>query len=93
MSRRINWLLALIFAALLSGACLLDGPLIEEHSFERVQADSLQDAIKAEVVQARFARAAQAICGENAAWVDVGSGVVQCTTKRGFKTQIAKVQP
>lgn len=93
MSSAINWLLALILAALLSSAWLLDRPLIDDHSSERAQADSLQDAIKAEAVQARFAKAAQAICGSNAAWADLGNGAVQCLTHRGHKTTVAQVQP
>ena len=44
--------------------------------------------------QARFARAAQALCGgENAAWDLLDDGSVQCRTKRGHKTVTAQVQP
>lgn len=89
MSRTINWLLAMALVALL--ACV--GPTIDDHSLERAQADSLQDSIKAEAVQARFERAAQAICGSNAAWLDLGGGTIQCLTHRGYKTTVAQVQP
>lgn len=89
MSRVINWLLALALVALLAGV----GPAIDDHSAERAQADSLQDSIKAEAAQARFAKAAQAICGDNAAWLDLGGGAVQCLTHRGRKTIVAQVQP
>lgn len=96
-----DWALAVVISLALSGvigavlfaAVHFGSALIADHSAERAQADSLQDAIQAEAAQARFAKAAQAICGPNAAWADVGAGVVQCTTKRGFKTQIARVQP
>lgn len=94
MTRLINWLLVSGIALVLSSAYLLDGPLtLDDHSFERAQADSLQDSIAAEGRQARFAKAAQAICGSNAAWLDLGGGTVQCLTHRGYKTTTAQVQP
>jgi len=40
----------------------------------------------------RFARAAAALCGENAAWELLADGAVQCRTKRGHKTITAQVQ-
>jgi hypothetical protein len=39
---------------------------------------------------ARFEKAAQAMCGDNAGWTKLENGSVQCLTKRGHKTQ--KVQ-
>lgn len=91
MNSAVNWLLALIFAALLSGAWLLDAPT--DHHATRAQAAAVTDATRAAQAQARFARATKKICGENAAWSEVRTGIVQCTTKRGFKTMIARVQP
>lgn len=42
----------------------------------------------------RFARAAQAMCGANAAWAETGTkGEVVCKTKRGHKTITAQVTP
>ena len=42
--------------------------------------------------QARFARAAQAVCGANASWAETGTmGEVVCKTKRGHKTITAEV--
>lgn len=42
----------------------------------------------------RFARAAQAMCGANAAWAETGTkGEVVCRTKRGHKTITAQVTP
>ena len=42
----------------------------------------------------RFARAAQKLCGANAAWSETGTkGEVVCKTKRGYKTITAQVQP
>lgn len=41
----------------------------------------------------KFTRAAQAVCGLNASWDDLGDGLVQCRTKRGAKTRVAQVQP
>lgn len=36
--------------------------------------------------QLRFEKAAQAMCGSEAAWADLGNGSVQCMTKHGRKT-------
>ena len=42
----------------------------------------------------RFARAAQAVCGPNAAWSETThKGQIVCKTKRGHKTITAQVQP
>ena len=41
----------------------------------------------------RFAKAATALCGQNAAWELLADGSVQCRTKRGAKTITAQVQP
>jgi hypothetical protein len=42
----------------------------------------------------RFARAAQAVCGANAAWSETThKGQIVCKTKRGHKTVTAQVQP
>lgn len=42
----------------------------------------------------RFARAAQAVCGPNAAWSETThQGQIVCKTKRGYKTVTAQVQP
>lgn len=55
---------------------------------------SLQDARAAATAEERFDRAAQAMCGENAAYrMTDQPGVVQCFTHRGAKTITAKVQP
>lgn len=83
--RALNVLLATLIAAVLSTSYLLDGPT--DHSAEHAQAAALDDAIKTEAAQARFARAGAAICGENAAVMDLGDGTIQCLTKRGYKTR------
>lgn len=59
------------------------GPKLDE-----IQATT-QDALAAQKDaqrRARFEQAAQAICGENAGWVELGGGEIQCKTKRGHKT-------
>jgi hypothetical protein len=51
---------------------------------------ALADAIKSEAAQERYQRAAAALCGsENAIAKDLGGGVIQCFTKRGYRTQRA----
>lgn len=82
--RILNTLLAvLVTAAWLYLAANLDA--------EAEQGDTRHQAgLSAEL---RFARAAAALCGENAAWELLGDGSVQCKTKRGHKTITAQVQP
>lgn len=82
-------LLLLCFVGLLAFV----GPALDDHSAERAQADSLNDAVKAEQAKERFARAAAQTCG-NAGWVEVGDGAIQCITRiGGRKALVAKVQP
>ena len=59
------------------------GPTLDDHSAEH---DTAKDAIKQLKEVERFEAAAQAICGQNAAWTDIGNGVIQCLTKRGKPT-------
>ena len=80
----IAWALAFAFVLGWVGP-ELDGP--SDHSTEIATAADLQDAIKAEAKRARFARAAAQICGENAGWTLTPDNALQCTTKRGHKTQ------
>jgi Flp pilus assembly protein TadG len=88
MNHLINWGLAVAVAAVLSTGYLLDGP-----SDHQAAMDAAADAKATQAeqrAQARFERAAQAMCGENAGWTKLENGSVQCFTKRGHKTQ--KVQ-
>lgn len=90
--RAINWALAALLALLLSSAYLLDGPT--DHSTERASAQALEDAARADAQRLRFEAAAQRACGgPNAAWMLLLDGAVQCATKRGHKTIVARVQP
>ena len=88
MNNIINWTMAVAVAVVLSTAYLLDGP-------SEIQAaiDAAADAKATQAeqrAQARFEKAAQAMCGENAGWTKLENGSVQCFTKQGRKTQ--KVQ-
>lgn len=87
----INWWAAALLALLLSAAHLLDGP--EGLGGAVDQALDVQDAVKMEAERRHFETAAQALCGPNAAWADLGGGTVQCRTKRGHKTIVAQVTP
>jgi hypothetical protein len=82
--RAINWALAALIAAILSCSYLLDGP--SDHSAEHAQALALKDAQKQEAADERFAQAAAAMCGPNAAAKDLGDSTVQCYTHKGRKT-------
>lgn len=81
--RAINWMLATLIAAIMSTSYLLDGP--DDRSAEMAQSLSLQDAQRTEAAEHRFAKAAAAVCGPNAAAADLGNGMVQCYTHKGKK--------
>jgi hypothetical protein len=88
MNHAINWTLAVATALVLSTAYLLDGP-----SDHQAAIDAAADAKATQTeqrAQARFEKAAQQMCGDNAGWKLLENGAVQCFTKRGHKTQ--KVQ-
>jgi hypothetical protein len=88
MNHLINWTLAALTALILSTAYLLDGP-----SDHQAAIDAAADAKATQAeqrAQARFEKAAQQMCGENAGWKLLENGSVQCFTKRGHKTR--KVQ-
>lgn len=82
--RAINWGLALIISVLLGSLYRLDGPT--DHNIEMAQAADLQAAIQAEAAEARFAKAAAALCGPNAGYALLPDGAMQCYTHKGRKT-------
>ena len=89
MNHAINWTLAVAVAVVLSTAYLLDGP-----SDHQAAMDAAADAKATQAeqrAQARFERAAQAMCGENSGWTKLENGSVQCFTKTGHKTQKVKL--
>lgn len=92
---------ALIFCAVLALVSLyalmawLDDPT--DHHAEMAQAADLQAAIHAEAAQARFDRAAAAMCG-NAGWVLQADDSVRCVPRKGHSQRIVvayakQVQP
>lgn len=95
-NRLTNWLLAAIICLLLGATWHLDGP--SDARAEWDQSTALQDAIKSEAAQARFARAAAQMCG-NADWAQDATGAVHCqvrqlrTRSASKGTQLAQVQP
>jgi hypothetical protein len=88
MNHAINWTLAIATALVLSTAYLLDGPSDHQAAMDAASDAKATQAEKR--AQARFEKAAQAMCGDNAGWTQLENGAVQCLTKRGHKTQ--KVQ-
>ena len=90
MNTLINWTLAGLTALVLSTAYLLDGPTDHQAAIDTAAAE--RDAQRAAVAEAKFARAAQSMCGENAGWQLRADGAVQCLTKRGHKTSVAVVR-
>lgn len=90
MTRLIEWLIVCLIALVLASSWLLDGP--SEIDAMRATAASRQDAQQAADILIRFADAASKVCGgENAAYTLIDASTVQCSTKRGYKTIIAKV--
>lgn len=88
MNNIINWTLAALTALILSTAYLLDGPSDHQAAIDAAADAKATQREKAQ--QARFEKAAQSMCGNNAGWQLLENGTVQCFTKRGHKTQ--KVQ-
>jgi hypothetical protein len=88
MNHAINWTLAALTALILSTAYLLDGP--SDHQAAIDAASDAKATQREQAALARFEKAAQAMCGENAGWTQLENGAVQCFNKTGRKTQ--KVQ-
>jgi hypothetical protein len=88
MNHAINWGLAALTALVLSTAYLLDGP--SDHQAAIDAAADAKATQREQAALARFEKAAQQMCGDNAGWKLLENGAVQCFTKRGHKTQ--KVQ-
>lgn len=82
--------LILLTLALASLLCYV-GPSLDDHRGESPVPDSVIAEHQAEI---RMLRAAIEMCGgENAVAKDLGNGSIQCLTKRGQKTIVAKVAP
>ena len=88
--RLINWSIAGLIALVMSAAYLLDGPSDLQAAADT--AASVRQAERQAQVAARFERAAQAACGENAGWQLRADGAVQCLTKRGHRTAVVAVR-
>jgi len=88
MNHLIKWTLAALTALILSTAYLLDGP--SDHQAAMDAASDAKATQREQAQQARFEKAAQAMCGDNAGWTKLENGAVQCFNKTGHKTQ--KVQ-
>jgi uncharacterized low-complexity protein len=91
MSHITTYAVTALVALGLSSAYLLDGPSELQAAIDTAAA--ARQAQQQAQAQARFDRAAQAVCGENAGWQLRADGAVQCFTKRGHKTITARVQP
>lgn len=85
------WLAGITLALVIGCAHYLDD--IPDHRAEWDQAVDLQAAIVASIDQQKFDRAAQALCGPQAAWAQMPDGAVQCSTKYGKPTITVRVSP
>lgn len=91
-ARAIPWIAGIALAIALSAlGPALDG--IDDHHAEWAQADDLQAALIRATDEKRFAQAAQAMCGPQAAWEQLHDGSVQCRTKYGRPTVKVTVSP
>lgn len=84
--RALGAALLLLFLAIVLSAL---GPGIDDLSAARDQAADRKAAMVQAQHRARYEAAAQQLCGDNAAWMQLEAGVIQCYTKRGHKTHQA----
>lgn len=77
-----------IGAVVIALALAYVGPRLDEATAVHEDAISAQQAAQQ---RARFERAAQAMCGENAGWRELDDGRVACFTKRGHKTMVGSL--
>jgi hypothetical protein len=87
MNRVTTYAVTALVALGMSSAYLLDGPSELQAAIDTAAA--ARQAQQQAQAQARFDRAAQAVCGENAGWQLRADGAVQCLTKKGHKTIVA----
>ena len=63
------------------------GTTIDDHSAEQDMADDLEAAERQASADATYQRQVQRLCGDNAGWMELHDGAIQCTTKRGTPTR------
>ena len=75
-----------ILAGALAVTLAFGGAMLDDHSTDFDVARDLEDAqAKAKATQVYEAKVQQ-LCGENAGWMQLENGVIQCYTHRGAKT-------
>jgi hypothetical protein len=82
MKHSTTWILVAMFLITLGYI----GPAIDGYTFYQNQA-SMFESVRA------FHQAARQQCGENAGWVDLGDGWVQCYLHTGQKSKIVQLHP
>jgi hypothetical protein len=63
------------------------GPSLDDNGAEFDQAADIEAAQHDASAQARYDAAVQRLCGENAAYMELADGAIQCKTKRGMPTR------
>jgi len=63
------------------------GPALDDHRAEFDTAADIEAAQHQASAQARYDAAVQRLCGENAAYMELAVGEIQCTDKRGTPTR------
>lgn len=91
-STTLNWLMAGAIVVLIGLMQHLDDGIADRHA-EWQEAVDLQVAINQAIEQKKFDRAAQALCGPQAAWDQLADGSVMCRTKYGRPTITVRVSP
>jgi hypothetical protein len=83
----VLWLVLVMLFAVVLGYV---GPAIDDNSAEFGAAN---DAIAQIKRDQRLAKVGKTICGDGAAFDDLGNGTIQCRLHSGRKTLIAKAAP
>jgi hypothetical protein len=84
-----GWAATVFVVMLYAVAGALPGP--DDVTTENAMAAEIQSIDRQQVRDARFAKAAQEMCGPQSAWKDLGNSQIQCFTHKGRPTVIAKV--
>lgn len=82
----------LALAGALAATLAFGGALLDDHGSDFDVARDLEDAqAQAKATQVYEARVQQ-LCGENAGWMQLEDGAIQCYTHRGAKTITATIR-
>lgn len=76
----------LALAGALAATLAFGGALLDDHSADYDVARDLEDAQAQAKATQIFESKVQQLCGQNAGWMQLENGAIQCYTHRGAKT-------